>query len=155
MKYKILGIQVRRTDHHLEVKPVRLTKYLHVIKKEIKKFDKIFIATDDERFLKLAVDSFGKEKILFNKVTRSDNGEPVHTNRNNINKYGLGLEVLIDCYCLSYCNKAILAHSNISYAALLIHPALKYRILETWHGRIKRFQTLLLYQLDRLGIRPL
>lgn len=154
-EYRILGLQMRGTDHHNEVQPVKFSKYLRVLTRNKDKYDKFFIATDDFHVLKSLIKMFGEEKILYNSVKRSENNDPVHTNMDNKDRYELGLEVLTDCYCLSLCNKAILVHSNISYAALLFNPDLNYTLFETFTSKLNRYKTLLLYYLDYLGIRSL
>ena len=110
------------------------------------------MATDDAHALKAMRKEFG-DYIICNDARRSTDGAPLHRNHPAQDRYGLGVEALLDAYCLSFCQKAILLHSNLSYAALLFNPALDYLLLETPKHRVKRLQTSLIYHLDHLGIR--
>lgn len=149
---KVLGIQVRLTDHGDEITPVVLSSYIKVINRYSKKFDQVFVATDDQPFLQRLVNTYG-DKILFNDVIRSTDGEAVHTSSKEQDRYKLGLDVLIDCYCLSKCDKLILVSSNISYCALLFNPEVPYLLMERTKTKIKRWKTLTVYLLDKWGIR--
>jgi hypothetical protein len=151
-KKNILGIQIRCTDHADEILPVKLAAYFKAIDSKLDKYDKLFVATDDSKIIELLQERYG-DKLLYNPVVRSINDLAVHTNPEIKDRYQLGLDVLVDCYCLSLCKSAILVHSNISYAALLFNPDLPHVLLE--RGRVKqnRLKTLLLYHLNELGIR--
>lgn len=148
----ILGIQIRATDHKVEIPPVKFEKILKLITKHISSYDGLFVSTDDSIVLEKLKSEFG-DKVICNSVTRSVDSNPVHRNNSVSNRYSLGVEVITDCYCLSLCSKALLMHSNISYAAMLFNPELPYILLERTQPKIKRLKTLLLYHLNRLGIR--
>lgn len=151
-RYKVLGVQIRCTDHAVEILPVRLKEILKEIEKKIDRYDKLFVATDDSKVIFLLQKRFGS-KLIFNEATRSGNEVAVHMNRETRNRYKLGLEVLVDCYCLSLCKHAILLQSNISYAALLFNPLLSFTLLERAKVRRKRLKTLFLFYLNKFGIR--
>lgn len=148
----ILGVQIRATDHKVEILPVKFEKVRKVITQHILFYDGLFVATDDNNVLQKLKSEFG-DKVICNSVTRSIDNNPVHRNNSISNRYSLGVEVIIDCYCLSLCSKALLMQSNISYAAMLFNPELPYILLERTRPKIKRLKTLLLYHLNRLGIR--
>ncbi len=150
---KVLGIHIRKTDHSGEIEPVDTAIILGTIKKELKIYDKLFVATDDAKTLALLEREFSKDRIISNKVTRSNDDEAIHTNMKNTDRYQLGFDAILDCYCLSLCDKTILTHSNLSYSSLLFNPKQQYILLETRKSKFKRLKTLLLYHLDRLGIR--
>lgn len=149
---KVLGIQIRGTDHKEEVLPVSQKRILKEIDRRIKHYDKLFVATDNHHMIMLLKSRYG-EKFFYVEAERSTNEEAVHLNRQIKERYRLGLEVLLDCYCLSLCRYAILMHSNISYAALLFNPQLPYTLLERYLVKQQRLKTLLLYYLDKFGIR--
>lgn len=150
---KVLGVQIRLTDHAGEVLPVSLEAFTKEIDKRIKCFDKLFVATDDSSIIKSLLQRYGEENVIYNDVIRSDTDDAVHLNLAITDRYKLGLDVLSDCYCLTLCSHAILVHSNISYAALLFNPELPYTLLERPVVKLKRFKTLLLYYLDYFKIR--
>lgn len=149
---KVLGVHIRRTDHPTEIEPVPLATFKKAIRKEMHHYDKVFVATDDQFTLSSMINEFG-HRIVYNDAKRSTTGAPLHAHQSHENRYEIGLEALLDAYCLSFCQKAILVHSNLSYAALLFNPSLKYLLLETPRHRNKRLKTLLIYYLDQIGIR--
>ena len=145
---KVLGVHIRRTDHPGEVEPVALSVFKRTVHREIRNYDKVFVATDDLPTLEEMVKEFGP-LIIHNDVKRSTNGSPVHRLHPEEGRYELGLDALLDCYCLSFCQKAILLHSNLSYASLLLNPGLDYTILETSKHRNLRIKTSSVYYLDK------
>jgi hypothetical protein len=152
-KYKTLGVHIRGTDHSEEVQEVPLGRYLRLLRKNLSKYQKFFIATDDNRALKQIIKEFGEDRLILQEAVRSDNDQAVHSDMQHSNRYRLGLEVLTDCYALSACDEVVLVHSNVSYCALMINPRLKYQLLETKVSRRSRQKTGLLYTLDHWGIR--
>ncbi|MCU0353714.1 MAG: hypothetical protein MUD08_08270 [Cytophagales bacterium] len=130
---RVLGVHLRGTDHSSEVKPVHWETWEKLIRKELPAYDRLFIATDDARLLQKAVDAFGIEKTLFNTTIRSADGARLHRPTGNGSiPYQLGLEALLDCYCLSRCQQVMLCESNLSYAACVFNPALNYRLVTAW-----------------------
>ncbi|UII32996.1 hypothetical protein LVD17_04030 [Fulvivirga ulvae] len=150
--YHVLGVHFRGTDHPGEIPPVGLEKYLAEVDKRIKHVDRLFLATDEQYIVDLFSDKYG-DKLIVNEVVRSLNSEAVHANLQISDRYQLGLDALVDCYSLSLCTSAILTHSNLSYAAMFFNPGLKYKLMERWQPKVKRFKTLILYYLDKWGIR--
>jgi hypothetical protein len=149
---KVLGVQIRCTDHGREVEPVSFEKYIKAISTRIAGFDRLFVATDNQYIVDQLELAFG-DKLLTNAVVRSKDRLAVHTNTALTNRYRLGLDVLLDCYSLSLCTHALLIHSNISYSALLFNPYLSYTLLETGRTRLKRWKTMLAFYLNKWGIR--
>lgn len=148
----VLGVQIRCTDHSNEISPVSITRILKEIDRKIKEHDKLFVATDDSSVILLLKERYGN-RLIYHEAERSGNEDAVHLNRSIKDRYRLGLEVLLDCYCLSLCRHAVLMQSNISYAALLFNPNLPYTLLERAEVKYKRAKTLFLYYLDKFGIR--
>lgn len=154
-KHHTLGVHIRRTDHPTEIETVTIEQYLRILDKKSKKFEKFFIATDDTKALTLLIEEFGKDKLIYQDAIRSGDEEAIHTNMQYPDRYRLGLEVLADCHTLSICQSALLAHSNVSYGALLLNPKLQYTLLESFRSRRSRQKTGFLYSLDRWGIRKM
>jgi hypothetical protein len=132
---KVLGVHIRGTDHSQEVKPIPLEVYQKAIEKEIKNYHKLFVCTDEEKILEKMISTFGADTVIFNEFTRSATGDALHTSVFS-QRYQLGLEALTDCMCLSWCKKAILCNSNLSYTALIFNPQLSYTLLHAdfFHG---------------------
>jgi hypothetical protein len=149
---KTLGVQIRGTDHVDEIDPVSEKSIYRAIDSCINKFEKLFVATDEDAILLRMKERYG-QKVIFNPVTRSKNKNPVHLNFAIEDKFTLGLDVLSDCYCLSHCEKLILTSSNVSYSALLFNPEIPYILLERPSARLKRWKTLIAYLLDKWNIR--
>ena len=152
IKPNTLGVHVRRTDHPESILPVQLEVYYKVIDNHIKRFDMLFLSTDDVR----VVESFRKRygaKVYVNDVTRSTETHAVHRNFEYTRRHQLGLEVLTDCLCLASCKKLILTFSNVSYAALLFNPEIPYILLERPRTKWRRYKTRIVYFLDKWGIR--
>ena len=145
---KILGVHIRRTDHLGEVEPVELSVYKRMIQRDLPKYEHVFVATDDQATLEAIIDEFGSV-VVYNDVKRSVDGAPIHRLHPTEDRYELGLDALLDCYCLSFCQKIIIGHSNLSYAALLFNPTLTYTLLETPKHRNLRIKTLLSYHWDQ------
>jgi len=149
---KILGIHIRGTDHSDEVPPVKFEKYVETINRLLPSYDNLFVATDDMKLLQ-RLDKLYGTKIMFNEVARSNDEIPIHLNSSIKDREKLGYDVILDCYCLSLCKKAILIHSNVSYSALMLNPELSYTLLERPKSKTERLKTLLLYHLNKWNIR--
>lgn len=147
-----LGVHVRRTDHPDSILPVELGDYYRAIDKLIDKHDMLFLSTDDEHVVRDFRKRYGS-KVHCNDVKRSSDTRAVHRNFEHDDRWRLGLDVLTDCLCLASCNKLVLTFSNVSYAALLFNPELSYTLLEKPRTTIRRYKTLIVYFLDKWGIR--
>ena len=150
--YKIMGIHVRKTDHHQEVRPVEDSRYFQLVQKHISRYDKLFIATDDQQIL-TRFEELYKDKVIAHPFYRSEGSEALHEDLQNSNGYELGRQALLDCYSLASCGKVILSPSNLSYTALLINPDLNYHLAESREATYNRWKTQLVYLLDKWGIR--
>ncbi len=151
-EFRTLGVHIRGTDHPDEVPKVPFDRYRTILKAHLKSYQKIFVATDEQALLESLQDEFG-DRLVFQSAIRAEGNQAIHTDLSIQDRYRLGLEVLADCYALAGCDKAILVHSNVSYASLLLNPELKYNLLETKESLSKRLKTELLYTLDHWGIR--
>ncbi len=154
-RYHTLGVHIRGSDHSVEVETVPLERYFRILDKNLKKYEKFFISTDDSKALTLLIKEFGEDRIISQEAVRSENDQAIHTNMQHPDRYRLGLQVLADCYALSVCQAAVLVHSNVSYAVLLLNPKMRYTLLESSRSRRSRLRTGALYTLDRWGIRKM
>jgi hypothetical protein len=150
--HRVLGVHIRRTDHAITTEPVAIGDYIKQINKRISKFDKIFLATDDQEVATQFAQLYG-DKLWLNDVVRSKNGQALHEDKDLANKYQLGLDALADCYALSLCTEALLYYSNLSYSVLFFNPELKYKLMERPSTKRRRLLTLALYYLDKWNIR--
>lgn len=150
--HKILGVHIRKTDHYQEVRPVGDERYIQLIKKHIAGFDKLFVATDDQKIL-ATLQQIYKDRVIAHPFYRSSGGKALHEDPDNRRGYELGRQALLDCYSLAACDMVILSPSNLSYAALLIHPELDYLLAESWEAKWNRWKTQLAFLLDKWGIR--
>lgn len=149
---KILGVHVRKTDHYMEVEPVKDIVIFQMIDKKLGSFDKLFLATDDANVLGVFEKKYGN-KLISNSFFRSCGKVAIHDNDDNSNGYELGKEALMDCFSLSFCDKVILSPSNLSYCALVLNPELPYEIAESREAKWQRWKTLGAYYLNKWGIR--
>lgn len=115
---KTIGIHLRGTDKHIEVKPVDPK----LIFDQANKYncDQYFIATDEEKLLEQAK-KFLNKKVIYYPSLRSYDGFAIHYN-DNFNKARLGEEVLIEAQLLSKCSKFIHTMSAVSIAVLVFNP---------------------------------
>jgi len=150
---KTLGVHVRRTDHRWEIKPAEDKVYFNLIEKNIKNFEKLFLATDDIAVFEMFKMKYGS-KLIYQDCTRSsDPDNSIHHNPENTDGYEIGKQALLDCYSLSFCEKVILSPSNLSYSVLLLNPNLKYEIAESFDAKKKRLKTAAVYVFHKWGIR--
>lgn len=127
---KTLGVHVRATDfnkgynHHPKVITPR--EYLETAKKVFieNKFEKIFLATDDNSVINLFQMEFGDNLCYYTDTYRSINGEAIHYGNQRIkrehHKYQLGIEILKDLYTLGNCSGLIAGNSNVSMCARIV-----------------------------------
>jgi hypothetical protein len=148
----VIGVHIRRTDHHDEIPHVKIENYIKAIDSKLKKGDRVFLATDDTHVVDLLKEKYG-HVLLTNDVLRSSGTIGTHSSPGITDKFRLGLDALLDCYSLSLCREAILTQSNLSYAAVLFNPELKFVLMERPETTIRRLKTLLVYNLDQWGIR--
>jgi hypothetical protein len=150
--YRVLGAHVRKTDHAFEVPPVEEEVFFKRIGQKLKTFDKLFVATDDIHTLNSLHRAF-PGKVLAHDFIRSKDNKPVHDHGGREDGLLLAEQALLDCYSLSCCQELVLSPSNLSYAALVFNPEIKYALAESAASRWSRGKTRLAYQLDRCGLR--
>ena len=111
-----LGIQIRGTDKSEELPEIKLETIFASIDNVEK--EKIFVATDDKRYLDSLLDRY-KERVIYDSSLKiSDNSQAIHhncSNRSQINE-----EVLSSVYLLSNCSHFLYSFSNVSFLALIM-----------------------------------
>lgn len=122
---KVLGIHIRGTDFRGRYNnhPVFVTEQdcFHAIDNLMQKnrYDKIFVATDDQRILDAFLVEYGNQICYYHDVVRGRDNRSVAFsagNRKN-HKYLLGLEVIRDMYTLSMCDGLIAGISQVAICA--------------------------------------
>jgi len=117
--FNVLGVQIRGTDKKNEIPPIPNDVIVKKIKDYIEKqnIKKIFLSTDDIKYVNLLTYEFG-DIIFYNKEnTISHNGNPIHFSNE---KESLNREVLTDVYVLSSCEHLLYCFSNVSFLALTL-----------------------------------
>lgn len=127
----VLGVHMRGTDfkknYNIHPRYIEEEQYIEEIKKQLacNKWDKIFLATDDENVLKKCRNVFGNKVVFYKDVFRSKTEKSVafsNSGRKD-HKYMLGAEVLRDAYTLAACNGLIAGVSQVSICARIIRIA--------------------------------
>lgn len=126
----VIGVHYRGTDKKSEAPPVAYTTVKELITAEIasEPHAKIFVATDEQPFLRYMHKKFPGRVIALDAV-RSEDGKPVHTtNINNgytaSNCYKKGEDAVLDCILLSRCSKLYKMASNLSDTSLKFNPSI-------------------------------
>lgn len=149
----ILGVHVRKTDKntpHFHGEndmslPLDNETYFNHIDDNIKYFDNIYLASDDTETIKFFIEKYG-DKIIYNKDCFRSNGNiSIHANYKQISGFKKGLDVLIDCLCLSRCKYLIKSTSNVSSTAQFINLNLKSLNLNEIYRSDKREQEYNIY----------
>ena len=124
---KVCGLHIRGTDFAY-AHPTPIEKYIEAIKKleasQNSKFDKYFIATDQQQFLDEFKQIFGANKIISYVALRSSSASPVFQD-SRIDGFKKGEDVLIDILLLSKCNFIIKGAASVGEYALWFNPNLK------------------------------
>ena len=121
----ILGVHIRGTDFKRNYNGHPVAVSLDEYEEEVdnllncKKYEKIFLATDDENAIEQFERKFSGKVIFYKGVIRSKGDETVmksESDREN-HHFKLGLEVLRDMYTLAQCDGLIAGLSQVSFAA--------------------------------------
>lgn len=132
--YKVLGIHIRGTDFRSQYDnhPVYVSEeeVFEKIDKIIGSYDKIFLATDDNRILENFKNKYGSELLCYyHDVVRGDRNKSVifmkNENARENNKYLLGLEVIRDMYTLAMCDGLICGISQVAICSQIYKLSLR------------------------------
>jgi hypothetical protein len=123
-KYKILGLHLRGTSYKNAPKhpfPIPLTLAINICKKLLikKKFEKIFLITEEKKYLDKFKLIFGN-KLIYLDTFRSNMNDAFTVYPRKLHRYKLGLEILLECLFLSNCNGIISNMTNVSSAAIFL-----------------------------------
>lgn len=124
-KRKVLGVQIRMGGmlENFNEHPIvpTLEEYVMHIKEVYKKkgYERIFLATDDNRGLKRMKKEFGNCLTYYADTTRVDGEYSTYciNTAEERHKYKCGLEVLLDMYTLTECTGLVAGLSQVSIAA--------------------------------------
>lgn len=136
-KEKILGIHVRGTDFRAmyDNHPVYVTEeeFFREIDQIFDKniYNKIFLATDDERTLRKFAQRYGSLVVFYGDVERGRSNRSVafSKGKRKAHKYFLGLEVIRDMYTLSMCTGLVAGISQVAICAQI------YKLAQGEHYR--------------------
>ena len=119
----VIGVHYRGTDKVSEAPAVTYELVAKEVNKAIEAYHgsdyKIFVATDDGLFFKYMVGMF-PNKVCGIDTYRSEDGTPVHIQKNN--NYKKGQDALLDCILLSKTDLIIKCASNLSDTSLKFNP---------------------------------
>lgn len=117
---KTLGIQIRGTDKKNEIIEIDVRNVTRLIDQYLNfgLVNKIFLCTDDKRYLDILNDQYGEIIIYDNTLEISDNSQSLHHHTSNRTK--INQEVLSSVYLLSKCNYFLYSFSNVSFLALIM-----------------------------------
>lgn len=117
---KTLGIQIRGTDKKNEIIEIDVNNVIRLIDQYLNfgLVNKIFLCTDDKRYLDILNDRYGELIIYDNTLEISDNLQSLHHHTSNRTK--INWEVLSSVYLLSKCNYFLYSFSNVSFLALIM-----------------------------------
>lgn len=119
---KMIGVHYRGTD---KISEAPRTEYSAVLNRMNEFKDGIFfIASDEDSFIKSAVQTFGS-RVVFCNHKRSQDSAPIHLHPDNFSGEQIGEEALIDCLLLSRCQILIRTASNLSIASGFFNPQIR------------------------------
>jgi hypothetical protein len=123
-KDKILGVQLRGSTYKIasgHAFPATPKLMIENIDKLIKKFkyNKIFLVTEEQNYLKLFKEKYGDKCIFYNSYRMNDiDSFKIYPRK--IHRFKLGEESLIEAIILSKCHGLTYIKSNLIYAAMLL-----------------------------------
>lgn len=120
---RTLGVHFRGTSykqsagHPLPATPKQM---IELVKKVIKKdkIDKIFLATEEKKYLEIFKKEFPSKIEYIKSSYRSNKNDAFKIYPRLNHRYKLGREVLIETILLSHCDSFIYLNSNVSSAAI-------------------------------------
>ena len=106
----------------------------YMVENNLKDYDFIFLATDEDKVYKLLKKSFG-DKVLSYSTMRSLEGDTrgthfAHVTDTEENKYILGEEAIIDFLIMSRCSYSLCMKSNLSLLTILMRKDFNYKFID-------------------------
>jgi len=124
----VLGVHIRGTDKTARIggRKILPEEYFPYIDKIVQaKNAKIFLATDDQSYFEI----FKKKYDIYNLENILRHKENIFLNTENKENYKKGLDVLMDCLCLSKCDFILRGSSAVSEFAIYFNNKLHGRSL--------------------------
>ncbi len=129
---KVLGVHYRSTDKVTEAGFVSHQTALANIDhcfKHYNHFNKIFITTDDNKFIEFLKRSHLSSYICYRQDTyRSDDEKAVHT-RLDVDRFNMNKDAIVNMLILTKCSFIIKTASNLSAISLFLNPSIPYMLL--------------------------
>lgn len=115
-----IGVHIRGGDYNVNCKghpiPLTINDYSDCIEEALNKgYKKIFVATDDERLLRLFISKYGNIISYYKDTKRCEDDKGVHNDLNMGSR--LAYEAIRDMYTLSKCKVLISGMSKVSKMA--------------------------------------
>lgn len=125
---KTLGVQIRRVTFQYNIKDhpvgIKLDEFIVGVKKlwETGKYDKVFLATEEEESLKRMQQEFGEYLVYYKDIYRNDIGDTFVsvTSERKYHHYLQGYEVLRDMFTLANCRALVTGLTNVSFCAKIM-----------------------------------
>lgn len=135
---KVLGVHFRGTsmrtitNHPFPPTPEQM---INAVDKLIskKKFTKIFIVTDQLKYLEIFKKRYNK-MICYCNTFRSNKNKIFHLNPRKNHRYKMGCDAVIEMLLLSKLKTLICSRSNLSQIAVLTSKNKNYKVFELWNG---------------------
>jgi hypothetical protein len=96
-------------------------------------FERIFVVTEDQRYLDLLRREFGSMVIATDSY-RTSGENAYRTFPRPLHRYLLGREVLVDALLLSRCDSLVASGSNVSEFAKLVNGGRFETVYQVWNG---------------------
>lgn len=136
-----LGIHFRGTDKISEADRVEPLHMIRAIETELSQMPagaRLFVATDEQSFLDLCTQRFGRRVVALDDHLRSTDAKPVHKNL-NADGYSLGRDALFNCLMLSRCTRVLKTASILSAWAKVFEPNLEIYTLSRRRGNDRKY----------------
>lgn len=124
----IIGVHYRGTDKMTVAPRVAYDEVFKEINEKIAELGlqdyKIFVATDENDFIKYVSEAFPNKIIYRKAAVRSNDGDPVHIQAES--PYKVGEDAILDCLLLSRTDFLIRTTSNLSLWSTYFNPELPF-----------------------------
>lgn len=151
---RVLGIHFRGKDmnkaagHSFAPTEKQMIKYTDEILEKYS-IDKIFIATDEKRYLDLFIKKYS-DKLFYSDNFRIEKVNEFNISPRENHRYLLGLEVLIDTILLSKCNGILCGASSVSYSAKHLNPNMEFEYyIDNGKNVANKYQARYLYHIKK------
>lgn len=117
---KTLGLQIRGTDKKEEIPEIDISNIMKRVDEYLNfgLVDKIFLCTDDKKYLDILLEKYDKILIYDKTLAISDNSQSLH--HHALDRRKINEEVLSSVYLLSKCKYFLYSFSNVSFLALIM-----------------------------------